>query len=59
MTLTEIVEQLRSCKFTCEAGALEQNIAFIALEILAENQGEIQVEIPRSGWLKKEQDVKF
>lgn len=35
MTLTEIVEQLRMCGYTCEAGALENNVAFQALEQLA------------------------
>jgi hypothetical protein len=36
MTLKEIVEQLRSCGFECEAGPLENNVAFIALEKRAE-----------------------
>lgn len=32
MKLREIVEQLRSCGYTCEAGALENNVAFMELE---------------------------
>ncbi|MED3571951.1 hypothetical protein [Cytobacillus praedii] len=35
--LKEIVEQLKSCGFSCEAGPLENNIAFIELQELAEN----------------------
>lgn len=31
-TLQAIVDQLRSCEFTCEAGRLESNVAFMALE---------------------------
>ena len=34
-TLSDIVEQLASCGFTCEAGKLEMNEAFIALNELA------------------------
>lgn len=36
MTLSEIVAQLRLCRFTCEGGALESSAAFVALEQLAE-----------------------
>jgi hypothetical protein len=32
MTLKEIVEQLKSCRYECEAGPLENNVAFIELE---------------------------
>jgi hypothetical protein len=32
MTLKEIVEQLESCGFTCEAGPLENHVAFIDLK---------------------------
>lgn len=35
MTLAEIVEQLRSCNYECEAGRLEDNVAFVELERLA------------------------
>lgn len=34
-TLSQIVEQLRSCGYVCEAGPLEGNEAFIALERMA------------------------
>lgn len=34
-TLQSIVEQLRSCKYECEAGPLELNTAFIELVNLA------------------------
>lgn len=36
MTLEEIVEQLESCEYECEAGKLENNIAFWELKRLAE-----------------------
>lgn len=32
MTLIEIIEQLRLCGYECEAGPLENNVAFIELE---------------------------
>lgn len=35
--LKVIVEQLRSCRYTCEAGPLENNTAFVALCELAES----------------------
>lgn len=35
-TLASIVEQLRFCRYVCEAGPLENNAAFQALERLAE-----------------------
>ena len=38
--LSEIVEQLRACGYECEAGALEDNTHFRALERLAERQRE-------------------
>jgi hypothetical protein len=31
MTLSEIVRQLASCEYECEAGNLRMNVAFIAL----------------------------
>ncbi len=37
-TLMEIVEQLRACEFKCEAGLLENNTAFVALEEMAERE---------------------
>lgn len=36
MTLKEIVEQLESCDYRCEAGSLENNVAFQELKRLAE-----------------------
>lgn len=36
MELKEIIEQLESCKFECEAGPLENNTAFIELKKRAE-----------------------
>lgn len=36
MTITEIIKQLKSCNYTCEAGPLENNVAFKFLEKLAE-----------------------
>ena len=35
MTLTEIVEELRSCKYECEDGALEHDVTFLKLEQFA------------------------
>jgi hypothetical protein len=40
MTLQEIVEQLRACGFECEAGPLENNVAFQELVRLAEQSTE-------------------
>jgi len=34
--LKEIIKQLESCGFTCEAGPLENNTAFLELKDLAE-----------------------
>lgn len=36
--LKEIVEQLESCKYECQAGPLENNVAFIELKELAEQE---------------------
>jgi hypothetical protein len=36
--LKEIIEQLESCNYTCEAGPIENNVAFIELKELAENE---------------------
>jgi hypothetical protein len=36
MTLREIVEQLQSCNYECEAGPLENNVAFVDLQRLAD-----------------------
>jgi hypothetical protein len=33
--LSEIVEQLRMCKYECEGGHLENNVEFIRLEEIA------------------------
>jgi len=35
--LQSIVEQLKSCQYTCEAGPLENNTAFLALCELADD----------------------
>lgn len=35
-TLRQIVNQLCSCNYTCEAGRLENNLAFIALTEMAD-----------------------
>ncbi|MCA1183481.1 hypothetical protein MH050_08335 [Bacillus licheniformis] len=35
MKLSEIVEQLKGCGFECEAGPLENNVPFVALEKFA------------------------
>jgi hypothetical protein len=37
-TLAKIVEQLEWCRYECEAGKLENNIAFIALKRMAEKE---------------------
>lgn len=39
MTIKEIVEQLKSCGYECQAGPLENNVAFIELEKLAQDSG--------------------
>lgn len=35
-TITDIVEQLEFCRYTCEAGPLEKNIAFMRLKKISE-----------------------
>nr|WP_306292000.1 DUF2829 domain-containing protein [Bacillus sonorensis] len=35
MKLNEIVDQLKDCGFECEAGPLENNVAFVELEKIA------------------------
>lgn len=37
-TLNEIVEQLKSCGYECEAGPLENNVAFQKLAELADDE---------------------
>ncbi|WP_240414988.1 hypothetical protein [Paenibacillus periandrae] len=37
-TLQKIVEQLRNGGYECDAGILTKNVAFIALERMAENE---------------------
>lgn len=37
MTLSEIIEQLESCGFTCEAGPLENNVAWRQLRGMNKN----------------------
>jgi hypothetical protein len=37
-TLKKIVEQLKGCGYECEGGVLVNNVAFIALERMAENE---------------------
>ncbi len=46
MTLTDIVTQLRSCCYECEAGLLTNNTAFVALEEMA--RAEQMIEITRA-----------
>ena len=36
MRIEEIVVKLESCKYECVAGPLENNVAFIALKVIAE-----------------------
>ncbi|MED4411023.1 MULTISPECIES: hypothetical protein [Bacillus subtilis group] len=38
MKLSEIVDQLKACGFECEAGPLENNVAFVELEKIAKEQ---------------------
>jgi hypothetical protein len=40
MTLAEIVKQLESCNYECEAGPLANNVAFIALKNMLPKVGE-------------------
>lgn len=42
MNLKQIVEQLESCNFECEAGPLENNVAFIELKRMAEFESKIE-----------------
>lgn len=37
-TITDIVNQLESCGYTCEGGPLEMNMAFIALKKMAKRE---------------------
>ncbi|WP_396135494.1 hypothetical protein [Bacillus sp. 3255] len=39
MSLQEIIEQLESCGFTCEAGPLKTNAAFQVLKERSQNRG--------------------
>lgn len=39
MSLAEIAEQLQSCNYECEAGALDNNVAFIELKRHAKAEG--------------------
>lgn len=40
MTLPEIIAQLEACRFECEAGPLEMNVAFVELKKMATRQEE-------------------
>lgn len=42
MNLKEIVEQLESCNYECEAGPLENNVAFIELKKRVEFESKIE-----------------
>ncbi|WP_019123633.1 hypothetical protein [Brevibacillus massiliensis] len=54
MTLKEIVEQLESCKFACEAGPLENNIAFLKLKERAHNNApSVEVKITEADAFKR------
>jgi hypothetical protein len=45
MTLQEIVEQLESCNYECEAGTLENNVAWRELKQIAEGKSPIHIPI--------------
>jgi hypothetical protein len=45
MTLAEIVTQLESCEFECEAGSLTHNVAFIALKNMLPKIGEAEIAV--------------
>ena len=47
MTLKEAIQQLKDCKFTCEAGPLENNVAFQFLDGLIQNAIEVPADHPR------------
>lgn len=42
MTLSEIVEQLRSCDYQCEGGPLVNNVAFRELEYCATQEMKLE-----------------
>ena len=50
MTLIQIVDQLKACGFTCEAGKLEDNIAFKELEKIVELSKEIESKEDQVSW---------
>ena len=50
MTLIEIVKQLKTCNYTCEAGKLEDNIAFKELENIIELSKDIDFEEDQISW---------
>lgn len=43
MNLREIVTQLESCHYECEAGALENNVAFIRLKEISIDPADVGV----------------
>ena len=50
MTLHEVITELEACKYTCEAGPLERNRAWIALKAMAEKETDICDNEPYMGW---------
>lgn len=66
MTLREIIEQLESCNYECEAGNLENNVAWqelkvrtVFLEIVMGNQDRLNYEyIANYLWNGKQNDTK-
>ncbi len=47
MTLTEIIEQLEWCDYQCEAGTLKNNVAFIQLKRMSEDDNSLLAESQR------------
>lgn len=54
--LPEIIKQLESCGYSCEAGSLENNLAFIELKRMAGNLEEATV-LAKSVWAKEPIDT--
>lgn len=53
MNLKEIVKQLESCKYECEGGSLENNVAFIELKQMSNTQNKLkEMYKPQEGILK-------
>jgi hypothetical protein len=52
MTLQEIIEQLESCNYECEAGRLENNVAFIELKKVLQRAYDLEQE-----WMKAKSEM--